>query len=286
MARSKTLIDDAGKRLVAGWKQRAATVDEQRRRVRDALDALKVEVREPLTTWEREEEQRLAILHKRINEIRAWDISIRNANTSEGARKVQERIAAISVDPAEFGPMAADAHAALHQISMAVEARVSVLEAQEAAARELEAARAQARAAEEEAARIRAEAAAAIAREREAREALERAERERIAAAQRAEREAARRAADEEEARQRTAVQRQAEIDRAAAADAAPQPGLQDIQDVATMSASDTMVSRQIKATNELIAAGASHDVAVGILVALFAGRLPALVALACEVQS
>jgi len=57
VARSKTALDDAGKSLVAGWKQQAALVDAERKRARDFLDALKEEIRRPLTDWEQEQER-------------------------------------------------------------------------------------------------------------------------------------------------------------------------------------------------------------------------------------
>jgi hypothetical protein len=59
VARSKTTLDDLGKNLVADWKQRAAAVDADRRRVREELDALRDEVRKPLTDWESAEQARV-----------------------------------------------------------------------------------------------------------------------------------------------------------------------------------------------------------------------------------
>jgi chromosome segregation ATPase len=60
VARSKTVLDDLGKDLVTDWKSKAKLVDEARKKSRDYLDALKDEVREPLTKWEIAEESRLA----------------------------------------------------------------------------------------------------------------------------------------------------------------------------------------------------------------------------------
>lgn len=57
VARSKTLLDGLGKDLVAGRKAEIKKVDEERKRMRDYLDALKIEVRQPLTEWEEEQEQ-------------------------------------------------------------------------------------------------------------------------------------------------------------------------------------------------------------------------------------
>lgn len=57
VARSKTYIDNAGKDLVAELKALPKQIDESRRIVRERLDALKDEVRRPLTEWEAEQEQ-------------------------------------------------------------------------------------------------------------------------------------------------------------------------------------------------------------------------------------
>jgi len=66
VARSKTILEDMGKSLVAGWKAKAKKVDAERKKSRDTLDALKAEVRQPLTDWEaaekaKEDAERLAV---------------------------------------------------------------------------------------------------------------------------------------------------------------------------------------------------------------------------------
>lgn len=57
VARSKTYIDNAGKDLVAELKALPKQIDESRCVVRERLDALKDEVRRPLTEWEAEQER-------------------------------------------------------------------------------------------------------------------------------------------------------------------------------------------------------------------------------------
>ncbi len=57
VARSKTYIDNAGKDLVAELKALPKQIDESRRIVRERLEALKDEVRRPLTEWEAERER-------------------------------------------------------------------------------------------------------------------------------------------------------------------------------------------------------------------------------------
>lgn len=71
VARSKTALDDMGKQLVSDWKQRSAKVDAERRRIREALDALRDEVRAPLTAYEQREERRVAAHNDALVEIEA-----------------------------------------------------------------------------------------------------------------------------------------------------------------------------------------------------------------------
>lgn len=64
--RTKTVIDDAGKTLVAEMKKRPALVDASRKKVRDELDALAVEIRRPATEWEAEQDRLKAEEEARI----------------------------------------------------------------------------------------------------------------------------------------------------------------------------------------------------------------------------
>jgi hypothetical protein len=58
IARSKTLLDNAGKQLTADWKAKAKLVDQERSRVWERLEALQDEIRMPLTEYEEKEKQR------------------------------------------------------------------------------------------------------------------------------------------------------------------------------------------------------------------------------------
>ena len=60
VARSKTALDDQGKALVESQKKSLAEIDTERRKVREELDALKEEVRKPLTDWENADKMRVA----------------------------------------------------------------------------------------------------------------------------------------------------------------------------------------------------------------------------------
>lgn len=69
IARSKTLLDDLGKDLVSQWKEQSKKVDAERKKIRDALDALKDEVRKPLDDWEAAEAARVKNHQDAVAEI-------------------------------------------------------------------------------------------------------------------------------------------------------------------------------------------------------------------------
>ena len=70
IARSKTWLDDAGKDLVSGWKKKAKVVDVERKKMRDYLDTLKVETRQPLTEWEIVEDRKVADILLKIENFK------------------------------------------------------------------------------------------------------------------------------------------------------------------------------------------------------------------------
>jgi len=60
VAKSKTALDNVRKKLADWLKEKPKLVDAEGKRMRDFLDALKDEVRKPLTEWEEQEEARIA----------------------------------------------------------------------------------------------------------------------------------------------------------------------------------------------------------------------------------
>lgn len=58
VTRSKTAIDDAGKKLNEDARAKINAVDAQRRKIREELETLAAEVRKPLTEWEAAEDAR------------------------------------------------------------------------------------------------------------------------------------------------------------------------------------------------------------------------------------
>lgn len=59
ISRSKTFLDDVGKKLGEDAKKIVDSINAERRKVKESLDALRDEVRKPLTDWEAAEESRV-----------------------------------------------------------------------------------------------------------------------------------------------------------------------------------------------------------------------------------
>ncbi|HED2695123.1 TPA: hypothetical protein R4Z22_000074 [Klebsiella michiganensis] len=190
VARSKTYIDNAGKDLVAELKALPKQIDESRRVARERLDALKDEVRRPLTEWEAEQERIKA--EEAMNAMHAEALEMNIKFDQELAAKFE----------------------ADHEMALLMDKDIDRERADKAAeaerqriAREEEIARqAEEKAKREAAEKAQREIDAAAAREREAILAKERAERERIEAQQRAEREQ-REAAERAEREKQAAVE-------------------------------------------------------------------------------
>ncbi|HDU6308935.1 hypothetical protein [Klebsiella pneumoniae] len=190
VARSKTYIDNAGKGLVAELKALPKQIDESRRVVRERLDALKDEVRRPLTEWEAEQERIKA--EEAINALHA-EALVMNENID------LQRAVQFEADH-EMALLMNDAFDR-EQADKAAEAERQRIAREEEIKRQAEA-----KAKREAAEQAQREIDAAAAREREAILAKERAERERIEAQQRAEREQ-REAAERAEREKQAAVE-------------------------------------------------------------------------------
>ncbi|MEW5171500.1 hypothetical protein [Klebsiella michiganensis] len=190
VARSKTYIDNAGKDLVAELKALPKKIDESRRVARERLDALKDEVRRPLTEWEAEQAR---IAAEKAAEVERLRIEAEQKAALESLRKqveVDHEMALLMNDAFDREQAEKKAEAERQRIAREEEIK---RQAEEKAKRE----------AAEKAQR---EIDAAAAREREAILAKERAERERIEAQQRAEREQ-REAAERAEREKQAAVE-------------------------------------------------------------------------------
>ncbi len=139
VAQTKTLLDNLGKDLTADWKAKAKVVDEERKRMREELDALKDQVRTPLTEFENREKERVADLEKRIELIKALAIDVDESGSKLSSKQLAERlVAAKGVDIESFEEMVTDAALAKDKAIAALEAHVARREREEAEAAELE----------------------------------------------------------------------------------------------------------------------------------------------------
>lgn len=209
VARSKTYIDNAGKDLVAELKALPKQIDESRRIVRERLDALKDEVRKPLTDWENAESARKDALQQRLTDLRSLADVIDGVGNYLPAVEIQQRIEsakAVALDDS-WQEVAAEAGVAKDATIQQLEAALIVAKQREHEAAELERLRKEAeeksrlereenirREAAEKARRdaeqnAKAELEAAARREAEEKARAEAAERQRIEAEQRAARE-------------------------------------------------------------------------------------------------
>jgi hypothetical protein len=184
ITRSKTAIDEAGKNRTEEWRKLTNQVNAQRKRVREELEELAAEARQPVTEWERAEDERIEKVAKFFEIIALF----RSLPHGAGSGTVQDHIDTLSemnVDKDLMRERSDEAEDALSSALAHLQQVYAAMVKAEADARELERLR------EQEAARVKAE-----------REAAERAEQERLAkeSAERAEAEAKRR---EEEAAER-----------------------------------------------------------------------------------
>ncbi|AMO81080.1 hypothetical protein [Obesumbacterium proteus] len=184
VARSKTYIDNAGKDPVAELKALPKQIDESRRLVRERLDALKDEVRRPLTEWEAEQERIKA--EEAMNAMHEEALVMNSEFDRQRAAKIEADHEMALLMNEKIDREREEARQKAEQAKREHEERIkreaeekARREADEAAKREIEAAAARER--EATLAKERAE--------REAKELAEKAERDRIEAEQRAERE-------------------------------------------------------------------------------------------------
>ncbi|WP_137963323.1 hypothetical protein [Klebsiella variicola] len=259
VARSKTYIDNAGKDLVAELKALPKQIDESRRVVRERLDALKDEVRRPLTEWEAEQERIKA--EEAMNALHAEALAMNEEFDRQLAARIEsDHEMALLMNDA-FDREQAEKKAEAERLRIAREEEIKRL-AEEKAKRE----------AAEQAQR---EIDAAAAREREAILAKERAEREQREAAERAEREkqaaveAERRKAHEEADRIRREAEQREQARLAEEKRKADEQARREA-DVKHRKAVGVEVVKSLMANTSL-----TRDQAIEVLTAVKDGRIP-----------
>ncbi|UMV26330.1 hypothetical protein [Klebsiella pneumoniae] len=259
VARSKTYIDNAGKDLVAELKALPKQIDESRRVVRERLDALKDEVRRPLTEWEAEQERIKA--EEAMNALHVEALAMNEDFDRRLAARIESdhEMALLMNDALDREQAEKKAEAERQRIAREEEIK---------------------RLAEEKAKREAAEQAqreidAAAAREREAILAKERAEREQREAAERAEREkqaaveAERRKAQEEADRIRREAEQREQARLAEEKRKADEQARREA-DVKHRKAVGVEVVKALMANTSL-----TRDQAIEVLTAVKDGRIP-----------
>jgi hypothetical protein len=74
IAQSKTALDDLGKVVKEEWQSKINIIDSERKTIRDSLDALKEEIRKPLTDFENKEKARVKAHEDFIASIEALEV--------------------------------------------------------------------------------------------------------------------------------------------------------------------------------------------------------------------
>lgn len=296
VTKTKTAIVAAADELTEDARKQVAKVNESKKRIEGQLNALRDEVRKPLTDWEEAEEARVAMVAERMDYWRSVGI----VTAFDTLADVRARLADLQdadIDLSAFGDQTPIAQAVIGTSVTNLKAAVIRLEKSEAEAAELAALR---RDKEERDQRDEEERRAREAEEQRQRDAQEE---ERRQEEQRAQEERERIAGEEEAERQRVAKEQQAERDRQAAedrrkreaaeAETARLKKIEDDREAARLAEAKRARNRAHaakvmgeakaaivalitashigpRADNELIA-----DVAVGIVQAIRAGEIP-----------
>lgn len=291
IARKKTAIDDAGKKLNEDARKQIGVVDAKRRTVREDLDALSAEARRPLDQWETQEKARVDYCKGFLKAIEDCGNGIIGGETYPFPilfREMEEKLI-VTAELGEFEEQARVAHRiatdklkAAYDAHMRAEADRIELEKLRAEKEERDRAEAERLAAEKQKAeaaererlekerkekeaadqKAREERAAQMAREqaeRDAREAVERAEREKQEAVAKAEAEAraVREEAERAEQQRLAAIRREQEEREARERDREHRGKIMG------------------EAKSALMAQGVKEDIAKKIVLAVIAGEIP-----------
>lgn len=270
VAKCKTALDNAGKALTDEWRQKTNEVNEARRHVRETLDALKDEVRMPLTEWEQAEkarQERAASIMDELKSVR--DNPAPFGATAEAVTDRLSEVQAQALDADTFGDQLGFAEKVKAEAVEALTAAAERIRREEAERAELEALRREkaereAREAEEAEAKARAEQEAAHAAEAEERRKREAAEAE--ARAKRMAEEAAEKARVEE--RQR--IERE-QREAAAREEAAAKEAERQARNKKHRREVETAAAGALAAHVE----GLSDDQAAAVITAIAAGYVP-----------
>lgn len=149
VTKTKTAIDNAGKKLKEDAQKTVQTVDAARRASKQLLEPLAVEVRAPLTDWETREELRIEKAEGIMTGLRE-DAIIKTTDTAEEIAARLERIEGAELDPEVLKDRVEGAEELKAAALVALREGLARLQREEADRAELEALRAEKEKAEKE----------------------------------------------------------------------------------------------------------------------------------------
>ena len=168
IAKGKVMIDNAGKELVSEWKTKANVIDVERKVIRERLDALKVEIRQPLTEWEEEQAVIKAAEELKKEIAEAYASAVIENDLFDTKRELERwRLEAIELERRRATEEAERKEAERIRAEQRAKEAAETAEREKQEAIELERRRATEEAERKEAERIRAEQRAREAKERE-----------------------------------------------------------------------------------------------------------------------
>lgn len=149
VTKTKTAIDNAGKKLKEDAQKTVQTVDAARRASKQLLEPLAVEVRAPLTDWDTREELRIEKAEGIMTGLRE-DAIIKTTDTAEEIAARLERIEGAELDPEVLKDRVEGAEELKAAALVALREGLARLQREEADRAELEALRAEKEKAEKE----------------------------------------------------------------------------------------------------------------------------------------
>lgn len=106
IARSKTILDDAGKAYAAELKAKVKGIDGNRRTLRESLDQMRDEIRKPVDDWEAKEKERTDEISSNINQL---VFAGQSEGTSHALGKILATVKDTEITEADFGDRQGDA---------------------------------------------------------------------------------------------------------------------------------------------------------------------------------
>jgi len=212
-AKTKTLLDGAGKELSAKYRAKIKPIDAERRKIRECCDDLKAKTRQPLTEWEDLEKERVENIKLEIGNFKICALSETEAGEEFDLAVLKGNlnlIKDIAITEEAFAEFASEAAVEKDMAVKKLERAIVNIEKREAETAELERLRKEA---EERKAKEAADKAKREQEEREARIAKEAEERARLESELKAKEEAERVEREKAESEAEIARQKQARID-------------------------------------------------------------------------